>query len=137
MSRDEFESRIAAGGFLEWATNVDEYYGTPTPDPPEGYDVVLEIDVQGARQVLERCVDVVCVFLVPPSPADQEARLRARGDSEDHIRRRIALGEWEAKQATEIGAITVVNDEVDRAVRELAAIITEVRRSGAAASGAN
>jgi guanylate kinase len=115
--------------------NVDEYYGTPIPHPPKGFDVVLEIDVQGAKQVLEQCDDVVCVFLVPPTKEDQAARLRARGDSEAHIAKRLALGEWEAAQAAEIGAIFVVNDEVDRATEELAAIIVEARRSGASAAG--
>jgi guanylate kinase len=114
---------------------VDEYYGTPTPEPPEGFDVVLEIDVQGAQQVLERCNDVICVFLVPPTPADQVARLRARGDSEDHVAKRVALGEWESQQADRIGATVVVNDEVDRATDELAAIIDQARRSGVSAVG--
>jgi guanylate kinase len=135
VTREEFEARLAEGGFLEWAMNVDEYYGTPIPDPPEGFDVIFEIDVQGARQVLERCSDVVCVFLVPPTADDQAARLRARGDSEEHVRRRLELGVWEATQAREIGAIEVVNAEVDRAVDELAAIIANARRSGAAAMG--
>jgi guanylate kinase len=105
------------------------------PEPPAGYDVVLEIDVQGARQVLDRCDDVVCVFLVPPTIADQAARLRARGDSEDHVERRLKLGEWEATQASEIGAIVVVNDEVERATDELAAIIDRVRRAGGHPAG--
>jgi guanylate kinase len=134
-SRSAFEERIAAGGFLEWATNVGEYYGTPTPEPPDGYDVVLEIDVQGARQVLERCDDVICVFLVPPSIEDQAARLRARGDDEVHVRRRLELGAWEAERAAEIGAVVVVNDEVDRATAELAAIIEHARQSGRRAAG--
>ncbi len=85
--------------------------------------------MKGARQVLARCDDVVCVFLVPPTLADQAARLRARGDSEDHVQRRLALGTWEAAQAAEIGAITVVNDEVDRATDELAAIIEASREA--------
>ncbi|HWD24051.1 MAG TPA: guanylate kinase [Acidimicrobiales bacterium] len=135
VTREAFEERIAEGGFLEWAMNVGEYYGTPIPNPPAGFDVVLEIDVQGAKQVLERCDDVVCVFLVPPTKEDQAARLRARGDSEDHIAKRLALGEWEAVQAAEIGATFVVNDEVDRATGELAAIIDQARRSGAPAVG--
>jgi guanylate kinase len=96
---------------------------------------VLEIDVQGARQVLDRCHDVVCVFLVPPNLEEQAARLRARGDSEAHVRRRLELGAWEAERAAEIGAIVVVNDEVDRATDELAAIITNARRISRRAAG--
>ena len=127
VSRDVFEERIAAGGFLEYAVNVGEYYGTPLPEAPSGDDVVFEIDVQGAKQVQERCEDVVCVFLVPPSRAEQEARLRARGDDDAHVQKRLELAEWETAEAARIGAITVVNDEVEKAVDRLAAIIFDAR----------
>jgi guanylate kinase len=127
VTPEAFEARIAAGGFLEWARILDQYYGTPIPEPPPGSDVVLEIDVRGARQVLEQRSDVVPIFLVAPSSEEQAARLRSRGDAEDAIARRLDLGAWEAAEAAAIGAITVVNDEVDRAVSELAAIIEDAR----------
>jgi len=122
-----FEERIASGGFLEWATVLGEYYGTPVPEVPDGRDLVLEIDVHGAEQVLEKASDVCVVLLVPPSRADQEARLRGRGDSEDHVRRRLELGEKEIEIGRRIACHVVVNDDVERALGELGAIIESSR----------
>jgi len=130
-----FRDRIAQGGFLEWATVLGELYGTPIPSAPDGYDVVLEIDVQGARQVLERCEDVVCVLLVPPSSEHQAERLRARGDPEDSVRRRLALGAKEVEEGQQFADAVVVNNDVDEAARELAAIIDEARRRAERAPG--
>jgi guanylate kinase len=124
-----FEARIAAGGFLEWVNGVGgEYYGTPLPEPPDGRDVLFEIDVSGARQVLERCADVVCVLLVPPSQQAQESRLRARGDSEDAIKRRVELAAREIEEGRKLADAIVVNDDLDAAASELAAIIDDARR---------
>lgn len=89
---------------------------------------MLEIDLQGARQVVERADDVVCVLLVPPSQEVQEARMRARGDSEEHIRRRLELGEVELAAAKGFVDETVVNDDLDQAVAELAAIVDAARQ---------
>jgi guanylate kinase len=107
---------------------LGEYYGTPYPDPPPGHDVVLEIDVQGAEQVLERCSPVVCVLLVPPSREDQEARLRGRGDSEEHVLRRVDLGQLELERGRRIADAVVVNDDLDRTVDEFAGIVEQARR---------
>ena len=90
--------------------------------------MVLEIDLQGARQVRERCEDVVCVLLVPPNAEAQAARLRARGDSEDHIERRIELSAKEIASAEGLVDATIVNDDLDAAVAELAAIVKDARR---------
>ena len=79
VDRATFEAAIEAGRFLEHASVLGELYGTPMPDAPPGRDIVLEIDVQGARQVRERCTDVVCVLLVPPSPADEAKRMENAG----------------------------------------------------------
>ena len=130
VSREEFLLKAKEGGFLEWATVLGEHYGTPTPEAPPGHDVVLEIDVQGAQQVLERCGagQVVCVLLVPPSREDQAARLRGRGDPEDQVARRLELGDAELEAGRAFADATVVNDDVDRAVEELAAIIEAARR---------
>jgi guanylate kinase len=119
--------RVAEDGFLEWAQILGEYYGTPTPQPPEGCDVVLEIDVQGARQVLRRRPDASCVLVRAPSREVQEQRLRSRGDSEEHIRGRIELGKREEAEGFEIASRVVVNDDLDQAVRALAAIVEEFR----------
>lgn len=130
VTREAFLANIEAGGFLEWAQVLDDLYGTPVPSPAAGKDLVLEIDVQGARQVLELAPDALCVLVVAPSPDEQTARLRARGDSEDHVRRRLALGEREVAEAHEIADEIVVNDDLESAVDRLAAII-DAARAGA------
>lgn len=128
VSRAAFLENVENGGFLEWATVCGEYYGTPLPTPPEGKDVVLEIDVQGAEQVLKACADVVCVLLVPPSRKDQALRLRGRGDSEEHVERRLALGEQEIERGKLFVDAIVVNDDVERAATELQGILEEAHR---------
>jgi len=89
---------------------------------------VLEIDVQGARQVLERRPDAFCVLIRAPSREVQEDRLRTRGDSEDHVQNRIELGKLEEAEGFEIASRVVVNDDLDQAVRDLAGIVEEFRR---------
>ncbi|HEV2360273.1 MAG TPA: hypothetical protein VGS21_01085 [Acidimicrobiales bacterium] len=127
VDRAAFEAKVADEGFLEWAKVLDDLYGTPIPDPPPGDDVVLEIDVQGARQVLERCDDVVCVLLLPPSVDVQAARLRGRGDSEAHIERRIRLGIAEAEEGRALASHVIVNDDLDTTVDELESVIAGAR----------
>jgi guanylate kinase len=122
-----FRDRIDAGGFLEWAQVLGEYYGTPVPDAGD-LDVVLEIDVQGAEKVLERCDNVVCVLLLAPSREVQEQRLRGRGDDEEHVRLRLELGEREVEMGRRFAHDVVVNDDVDRATDELAAIVEQSRQ---------
>jgi guanylate kinase len=128
VDRAAFEQRIADGGFLEWAKVLDEYYGTPVPGSHDDQDLVLEIDLQGARQVRARADDVVCVMLIPPSVEAQVERLRARGDTEDHIAKRVALGEREIAEAGDVVDATIVNDDLDQAVSDLAAIVAAARR---------
>jgi guanylate kinase len=113
---------------LEWAKVLDEYYGTPVPGPHDDKDLVLEIDLQGARQVRDRADDVVCVMLIPPSVEAQVERLRARGDSEEHVAKRVALGEKEIAEAGDVVDATIVNDDLDQAVSDLAAIVEAARR---------
>jgi guanylate kinase len=107
---------------------LDHYYGTPMPEALDGRDLVLEIDLQGARQVLDVADHVLCVLLVPPSVEVQEARLRARGDSPEHIARRIAHGRAEVEASEGIVDAIVVNDDLDQAVADLAAIVDDARR---------
>jgi len=126
---------VAEDGFLEWATILGEYYGTPKPELQEGRDLVLEIDVQGARQVLERCPGAYCVLVRAPSPEVQEERLRSRGDAEEHIQRRVALGKLEDAEGRALASRVVVNDDLDRAVQELAGIVEEMRSKGQTSPG--
>ncbi|WP_419845723.1 guanylate kinase [Candidatus Poriferisocius sp.] len=124
----EFRSKAAEGGFVEWAEIAGNLYGTPQPDPPEGCDVLLEIDVQGAAQVRESRPEALCIFVEAPSPQEQESRLRGRGDSESHIAKRLALADSERIQAYELNAIHVVNDSLAEAVAAVAALIENARR---------
>jgi guanylate kinase len=131
VDREAFGRAVAAGGFLEHAEFNGNLYGTPWPDPPAGADVILEIELQGARQVKERHPDAVLVLLVPPSPAVQAERMRARGDDEEHVRARLAIGAREEAEGRGIADHVVVNDDLDRAVAEVAGILATYR-SGAA-----
>jgi len=127
VTHSEFEEAIKEGAFLEWAEFHENFYGTPWPNPPEGSDVLLEIDVQGAKLVTEQGLDCLMIFVDTPTIEDQEKRLRGRGDSEEEVRRRIREGERERKDAKELGAILVVNDDLNRAVSELTTVISTYR----------
>jgi guanylate kinase len=130
VSSEQFRERAQSDGFLEWAEFLGNLYGTPTPDPPPGKDVLLEIDLQGARQVKERFPDAVCVLVRPPSREVQEARLRGRGDDEEKIQQRLLLADREEGEGAAVADEEVVNDDLDRVVEEVAGIIG-AWRSGA------
>ncbi len=134
VDRDTFEDAAARGAFFEWAEFLDYLMGTPIPDPPPGADVLLEIDVQGAEQVLARRPDATVILLLPPSPEVQAERLAARGDDEEHIRRRVDLGRSEVERGAKIAAHTVVNDDLEQTLAELAAIIDRTRSAAPCAA---
>jgi guanylate kinase len=127
VDADSFKRRVEADGFLEWAEFLGHLYGTPTPEPPPGSDVLLEIDVQGARQVIAKRPGLVVILLMPPSLEVQEQRLEARGDPADHVALRIKKGREEVSQAREMAAHEVVNDDVERATTQVAGIIAAAR----------
>ncbi len=130
VTREAFEAHARAGGFIEWAEFLGNLYGTPVPRPPAGCDVLLEIDVQGAAQVRRQRPDALLVLLAPPSPEVQAVRLRGRGDPEEHVARRLAAGAEELAVGRSLADVVVVNDELDRAVAEIAAIVEGRRRQG-------
>ena len=132
VDRATFMAHVEAHGFLEWAEYLGNLYGTPMPDPQFGTDpakdIVLVIEVQGAQQVLERVPDAVMILVVPPSRDAQAARLRARGDSEEWVQRRLASGVEEEAIGRRLAHHVVVNDDLDRAVDEVAAILARHRK---------
>jgi guanylate kinase len=127
VDRATFEDAVRQGGFFEWAEFLGNLMGTPIPQPPDGADVLLEIDVQGAEQVLAKRPDATVILLLPPSPEIQAERLAARGDDEDHIRRRVEKGAQEVVRGQQLADYTVVNDDLRRAQAELAAIVDRTR----------
>jgi guanylate kinase len=131
VSRERFESMIAGGQFLEWAEYSGNLYGTAVLDTDReletGTDLVLVIDVQGARQVRRHRRSSVLVFLLPPSFDALEARLRSRGeDAEEQIRRRLESARQEVAAVPEYDYV-VVNDEIDACVDRLRAVILAER----------
>jgi guanylate kinase len=127
VSEAEFEQRIAEGGFLEWAQFFEHKYGTPTPEVPAGKDLVLEIDVQGAVQARAHDPDAVVVLVLPPSREEQERRMRSRGDDEEHVAKRLAKSDAEETVGRDLADLVVVNDDLDRAVAEVEALVAKVR----------
>ncbi|MDR1048918.1 MAG: guanylate kinase [Synergistaceae bacterium] len=129
LSKEEFESRIARGLFLEHALVHGNYYGTLREDIEReiaaGRSVLLEIDVQGARQIRKLLPppDSFLIFVSPPSLEVLEARLRRRGtESEDKIEQRIETAKKEMEAAGEFDRV-IVNGDLERACRELRDIV--------------
>jgi guanylate kinase len=123
MDEDEFARRVEAGDFIEHAAYASNSYGTlrseVDPRLDRGDSVVLEIELQGARQIRDTMPDAVRVFIAPPSPADLRRRLEGRGtDTPEQISSRLAVAERELEARGEFGHV-IVNDDVDRAAQEL------------------
>jgi guanylate kinase len=124
---DEFKRMIDAGSFLEWAVYGGNHYGTSWAairgPLAEGRDVLLEIEVKGARQVRERLETARLVFLLPPSVKALECRLQGRAtDSSEQIAARLQIAESELAAVEEF-EFAVVNDKVERCVEDLRAIL--------------
>ena len=131
-SRDEFVALRDADGFLEWADVYGVLKGTPIGPLHDaldkGYDALLEMDIQGAINLVARIPDATVVFVVAPSVDDQADRLRGRStDSEADIQRRLDEASSEHAAAIGQGFHIVVNDDIDRATREVAAILGDSR----------
>ena len=127
VDREVFEAHRDVNGFLEWAEVFGNLYGTPLPTPPTGSDVVLEIDVQGAAQVRRQYPDAVLIFVEPPSRMAQEGRLRGRGEDDPTVAKRLAKADAEEAIGHAIADHIVVNDDLERAVVEVAGIIAAHR----------
>ena len=128
MDKQAFEQLIAEDKLLEYAEFVGNYYGTPAGPVDEklaeGYDVILDIETQGAEQVMAKRPDAISMFLFPPSFEILEQRLCARGtDSEEKIQERLAQARVECKKAHLYDYI-IINDLVETACAEALAVIT-------------
>ncbi len=141
ISRKRFEEMVGRGAFLEWADVFGKLYGTAKVDTEahleRRLDVVLVIDVQGARQLRANGVEATSIFVLPPSPDVLETRLRGRSqDSEAQIRRRLVVARDEVLAFSEYDYL-VVNDEFDSAVERLKGIVLGCRAAmpGAATQG--
>jgi guanylate kinase len=130
-TRDEFERMIAAGDFLEWAEVFGNYYGTAVAAlahaKQAGKDLLLDIDVQGALQIMKKRSEAVSIFIMPPSPKILEMRLRNRSVAENVasemvIQKRLAEARNELKQIWDY-KYALVNDLLDQAVSEMRAIV--------------
>lgn len=139
-TRENFEKMIRDGEFLEHAEVFGNYYGTARSTLRDAFsrnkDLLLDIDVQGAAQVRQKCSDAVSVFVMPPSPDVLAMRLRNRSRAEGAVRevvieKRLAKAKQEIENYRDYGYI-LVNDILDRAVEEMAAIVAaeRIRRDG-------
>jgi guanylate kinase len=129
ISRRDFEKMIENDELLEWAIYNNRFYGTPAAPIDEalaaGRDILLEIEIQGARQVREHKPDAVMFFISPPSLDELEVRLRRRGDtSEEDIEDRLQIAESEIAEAPELFDHVVVNENLDQAISDMMGLIT-------------
>lgn len=127
LTKERFEKLIGEDGMLEYASYCGNYYGTPKKPVEDmleqGKHVILEIEVQGAMKVMEKCPEAVFVFILPPSLKELERRLKKRGtEAEDVIKKRLSEAAGEIKQAYKYN-YAVINGELEKAVDDLKAII--------------
>lgn len=127
VSKEEFEQKIDEGGLIEYASYVENYYGTPRDYVEEqmaaGKDVLLEIEIQGALKVKKRFPDAVLIFVLPPSVEELYRRLKNRGtETEDVIRKRMSRAREEAGVIGKYDYI-VINDEIEESVKTLHGLI--------------
>ncbi len=129
LSTDKFEDMIEKGELLEWAKYCENYYGTPLEpinrNLEKGINVILNIEVQGAMQVMKKMPSAVSVFIMPPSLEILEQRLRNRGtDSDEAIAKRLLTAKSEMALADNYNH-TVINDDLNTAIKELSDIINK------------
>jgi guanylate kinase len=131
ITREQFEAMTRENAFLEWADIYGNYYGTAVADTETclagGEDLVLVIDVQGARQVRGRGLENIGIFVLPPSAAVLEQRLRGRSkDTEDQVQRRLEVACREVGDVASYDYV-VINDELERCVERMKSIVVAER----------
>ncbi|HPX32660.1 MAG TPA: guanylate kinase [Erysipelotrichaceae bacterium] len=127
VSQEEFKEAIKNGELLEWTEFVGNYYGTPLKYVEklrdEGKNVLLEIEVEGAKEVQRKCPEALSIFLIPPSMAELERRIRGRKtEPEEIVQQRLAKAEREMNMLSQYKYV-ICNDEVDLAAELISVII--------------
>ncbi|MDB9440505.1 guanylate kinase [Sphaerospermopsis kisseleviana CS-549] len=129
ITRSQFEKLVAQGELLEWAEFAGNYYGTPRAAVLEqiqsGKLVILEIELEGARQIRTSYPNALSIFILPPSFSELEKRIRGRGqDSQEAIARRLNRAQEEIEAAAEFD-IQIVNDDLETALNQIEAVLFE------------
>lgn len=132
VSKEEFEKAIENDELLEYAQFVGNYYGTPKRVVNDllnkGINVLLEIEVQGAKQVMEKCPDAITIFMVPPSFEELERRIRGRrSEPEEIVQQRLAKAKSEMSSQNNYSYV-VINDTIQNASHAIIDIITGVNK---------
>ena len=127
LSETEFKKMIDKKLFLEWAKFADNYYGTPLSSVREkierGFIVLLEIEVEGAKQIKEKFPESLSIFLLPPNKDELEKRIRNRGtEKEESIKRRLARANYEIEASDEFD-FAVINHDISETVKNVIKII--------------
>ncbi len=134
VDRATFEEAVANGEMVEWAEYSGHLYGTPKAaiEAPlaDGADVLLDIEILGARQVKDAFPEALMIYVLPPGLDALEARLRERGDTPpDAMEKRLAVAEWQIEQARQFFDHFVVNDDLGSAIDQVAGILSAPRPS--------
>lgn len=127
VDRTTFLEAIEQKRFLEWAEFLGELYGSPTPPVDDPDDLVLEIDIQGAKTIKQLFPQAKVILVTPPSPKDLLERMEGRGDGQEKIRQRLALAAKELEEGRLLADHLVVNDDVDKAASSLSSIVESYR----------
>jgi guanylate kinase len=123
VSREAFLAHVRAGGFLEWVELLPDYFmGTPLPDAD--HDWLFEIDVRGAAAIRDKFPDALLVFIAPPDKDTLRQRMCQRGDSPEHIERRLQLAEPEMQEASKFDHV-IVNDDLNETLQELKDLVVD------------
>lgn len=128
VDKATFERLIEQGTFLEWAVFNGNYYGTPLPPKDVDSDILLEIDLQGAKQIISKFPkESFLIFVLPKSEADLAARMAKRGDKTEQIETRLRIAKEEIEEGKQIADFIVVNDSLEKCIDETRKIIEFVR----------
>ncbi|HKM04660.1 MAG TPA: guanylate kinase [Lachnospiraceae bacterium] len=127
VTKEEFQKKILEDGFIEYASYCDNYYGTPKDyveqQLEQGKDVILEIEIQGARKIKEIIPSALLLFVMPPSADELKKRLTIRGtETEDVINNRLSIAYEESKGIEDYDYI-VINDNLDQCIQDLQKIV--------------